>query len=166
MGEAEKQAVHGNKTGAQAWTLDTLSRWARPAPRSQRHTRRRPKHLCGPRLRTYRLPCPIGPNQNCEGAEESNNLLIFILYPKTPHAQNAHLFDLGHVCTTFLISVSGVSLNSRRKLGKRGSGRQERTGKFRTPAAGRELRRREQFRSHAVLFPRRAPAGSGVQTHE
>lgn len=74
----------------------------------------------GPRLRTYRLPRPIGSNQNCEGAEERDNLLIFILYPKTSHAQNAHLFDPGHVCTTLLISLPGTSLTSKRKLGKPG----------------------------------------------
>lgn len=71
-----------------------------------------PSTFWGPRLRTYRLPRPIGSNQNCEGAEESDNLLIFILYPKTPHAQNAHLFDPGHVCTTFRFRVPGARLNS------------------------------------------------------
>lgn len=66
-------------------------------------------------LRTYRLPCPIGSNQNCEGSEESDNLLIFVLYSKTPHAQNAHLFDPGHVCKCLL---SGGEASSAANAGR------------------------------------------------
>lgn len=56
---------------------------------------------------TYRLPRPIGSNQNCERTEESDNLLIFVLYSKTPHAKNTHLFDPGHVCECFLSQHQG-----------------------------------------------------------
>lgn len=36
-------------------------------------------------------------------------MLIFVLYSKTPHAQNAHLFDPGHVCKWFFSQHGGTS---------------------------------------------------------
>lgn len=34
-------------------------------------------------------------------------MLIFVLYAKTPHAQNAHLFDPGHICKCFFSQHQG-----------------------------------------------------------
>lgn len=34
-------------------------------------------------------------------------MLIFVLYSKAPHAQNAHLFDPGHVCKCFFSQHQG-----------------------------------------------------------
>lgn len=86
-------------------------------------------------------------------------MLIFILYPKTPHAQNAHLFDPGHVCSTFRIPGPGTRLTSGGRWAKPGSGRPERTGKCGTHAAscGREA----PARALPVPRARVSPGGRG-----
>lgn len=57
-------------------------------------------------------------------------MLIFVLYSKTPHAQNAHLFDPGHICKCFFSQHQGPtargppSFSSEAGAGKDGAGRE------------------------------------------
>lgn len=43
---------------------------------------------------SYCFPCSIGSDQNSQRSEERDDLFVFILNPKAPHPQDAHLVDL------------------------------------------------------------------------
>lgn len=45
----------------------------------------------------YSFSCSVGSNQNGERGEEGDDLLVFVLNPKTPHPHDAHLVDLRHL---------------------------------------------------------------------
>lgn len=48
------------------------------------------------RMSSYRFPCSIGSNQNCQRSEEGYDLFVFILNPKAPHPKDAHFVYLWH----------------------------------------------------------------------
>lgn len=43
---------------------------------------------------SYRFPCSIGSNKHSQRIEERDYLFVFILNPKAPHPQDAHLVYL------------------------------------------------------------------------
>lgn len=47
-------------------------------------------------LCSHRFPCSIGSNQHSQRSTEGDDLYVFILNPKAPHPQDAHLVNLGH----------------------------------------------------------------------
>lgn len=82
-------------------------------------------------------------------------MLIFVLYSKTPHAQNAHLFDPGHVCKCFLSQHQGVGAHQGLALRPQQGERQ--------PEGSRRGRRLwlESFLSHLVLSRLAGESGWG-----
>lgn len=60
-------------------------------------------------------------------------MFIFILYSKTPHALNAHLFDPGHVCKRFVSQQLGSRSRGPPKFSSEAGAQQERV--VRAPAS-------------------------------